>query len=505
MPEASRHVRSSIDDNDDGASGGILCFDARDCLEKQIEALAVGRNHHVVIEGRHGETIVAPSAQPSPTGQTVRCLCSTGRVQVSTGVSQPQRRPLRVAVLDHTADLGGAELALARLARAISPGVVELHVFAFAPGPLLKQIREAGHAAEMVPLPGGMAGLDRHSAGRLGPAIRSALRLLPFTWRLARRLRDLDVDVIHTTSLKADLISVPLAVLTRRPVVWHVHDRIAADYLPAMMVQVIRALARRVPAHVIANSAATGTTLPGVGRLRIAHPGLTPEQVAHQPRQAAPSGAPVVGVVGRISPTKAQLQFVKAAAIVAAQRPLVRFRVVGAATFGAEEYEARVRGEVARLGLTDRVDFVGFVDDPTREVDAMSVCVHTAAVPEPFGQVVVEAMARGVPVVATAGGGVDEILDPQSGEPLGWIVAPLDETALAAAISEALDNPEEALRRAARAWQRAASDFTIEGTADVIVSTWRQVASANKTRFRCLRQSPRKQGRLESRGRARVP
>lgn len=402
---------------------------------------------------------------------------------MSTGSPVACTRPLRVAVLDHTAVLGGAELALARLAAAIDPGDVELHVVTFSPGPLVERVRQAGHAAEVVPLPGTMAGLDRRSAGRLGTAVRSALRLGPFAWRLARRLRELDVDLVHTTSLKADLIGVPVAALSRRPLVWHVHDRIAPDYLPGSMVRLLRAIARRVPAHVIANSTATAATLPGVRRLTVAHPGLAPDQLAAAPRGPLAAQSPVVGVLGRISPTKAQLDFVRAAAIVAADHPDVRFRIVGAATFGAEDYERQVRDEVGLLGLADRVELTGFVDDPTSELEAMAVCVHTASVPEPFGQVVVEAMGRGVPVVATSGGGVDEILVPgEDGQALGWLAPAGDVAALAAAITRALDDPDEAADRARRAWERAATRFTVQRTAETITAVWQSVASGPSRR-----------------------
>jgi glycosyltransferase involved in cell wall biosynthesis len=386
-------------------------------------------------------------------------------------------------VLDHTADLGGAELALARLAAAVDPREVELYLLAFSPGPLVERVRRAGHAAEVRALSSGLSTMDRASAGRHRTAFSSAVRLVPFVVRLARRVRELDVDLVHTTSLKADLIGVPVAALSRRPLVWHVHDRIAPDYLPASMVRLLRTLARRAPAHVIANSAATAATLPGVRRLTVAHPGLAPEQLADTPRMPSTAQSPVVGVLGRISPTKAQLDFVRAAALAAADHPEARFRVVGAATFGADDYERRVREEVTSLGLTHRLEFTGFVDDPVRELDAMSVCVHTASVPEPFGQVVVEAMGRGVPVVAAAGGGVDEILTPdEEGQPLGWLVPPGDVTALARAIGEALDDPGEAGRRAHRAWERAGSRFTIDRTAGAITAVWRSVASGSLRR-----------------------
>lgn len=386
-------------------------------------------------------------------------------------------RPLRVAVLDHTAELGGAELALARLAAAIDPADVELVVLSFSPGPLVERIRQGGHVAEVVPLPGALAGLDRRSVGRLSTALRSALRLVPFVWRLSRRVRELDVDVVHTTSLKADLIGVPVSILARLPLVWHVHDRIAPDYLPASMVGLLRLLARHVPAHVIANSAATAATLPRVDRLTVAHPGLAPDQLAASAPGPLAGQSPVIGVLGRISPTKAQLEFVRAAARVATAHPEARFRVVGAATFGAEDYERIVRDEVTSRGLMDHFTFTGFVEDPTSELDRMTTCVHTASVPEPFGQVIVEAMARGVAVVATSGGGVDEILEPYGGEHVGWLVPPRDVPALAAAIIETIEEPEEADRRSRAGWAAARNRFTIERTAETVVGVWREVAS----------------------------
>lgn len=391
------------------------------------------------------------------------------------GASSAGGAPLRVAVLDHTAELGGAELALVRLLDHVDRSRFEVVVVLFSDGPLAGRLRASGHPVEVLPLDRDVTAVDRQAAGGL-QGIVSAARALPFVARLARRLRTLDVDLVHTTSLKADLLGVPAAALARRPLVWHVHDRIAPDYLPAPLVGLVRAAARRLPRRVIANSAATAATLPGVPRLTVAHPGLTADQVTPAPRRAQPEGPPVVGIVGRISPTKDQLTFVRAAATVAASLPGARFRVVGEPSFGAEAYAAEVAAEVRRLGLEDRFTFTGFVADVAGELDAMAVCVHAAAVPEPFGQVVTEAMARGVPVVATRGGGVTEILE-DGGVPLGWLVPPGDPVALATAVTHALSDPEEARVRAAAAWRSATERFDIERTAGTVMAVWEEVAA----------------------------
>jgi glycosyltransferase involved in cell wall biosynthesis len=390
-------------------------------------------------------------------------------------------RPLRVAVLDHTAELGGAELALCRLLDAVPPEVAEVTVVLFEEGPLVARLGRAGHRVDVVPLDRGLLRRQRADTGSsVLRSTRDALRVLPYAVRLGRRLRRLDVDVVHTTSLKADLVGIVAAAVARRPLVWHVHDRISPDYLPERTARVLRWLARRIPRHVVVNSRATAETLPRVRRLTTAYPGITSAQVAPA-RERLPEPA-VVGIVGRLSDTKGQLDFVRAAALVRVRHPEARFRIVGSAMFGQEEYERQVREEVAELGLVDRVDFTGFSEDPSTELDGMAVCVHASPTPEPFGQVVVEAMARGVPVVATRGGGVTEIVEPGTGEVHGTLVNPHDTRAMASAVIAILDHPVGAQARAEHARTYAAETFAIDRTAAAVTDVWRHVARPARRR-----------------------
>ena len=380
----------------------------------------------------------------------------------------------RVVILGHTAELGGAELALLRLLDAVRDPLIEVRVVLFSDGPLVGLLRDSGHPVEVLPLDGRVSRQTRHEAGRsLVGLARTVVVLIPFLLRLTRRLRALGVDVIQTNTLKADLVGVPVALLARRPLVWWMHDRIETDYLPTTTVRVVRWMARRFPRVVVANSRATGATLPGVRRLVVAYPGLAPEEIA-RPRSAHPSdGPPVVGIVGRLSDTKGQLEFVRAAALVASARPDSRFCIVGSAMFGQEEYEARVRDEVHRLGLAGVVEFTGFVADPVAEIDRLSVCVHASGTPEPFGQVITQAMVRGVPVVATRGGGVTEIVEPAGAPvPLGRLVTPGDVPGLARAVLEVLEDPGSARTQAEAARTWAAEHFTIARTADVMAAVW---------------------------------
>ena len=114
-------------------------------------------------------------------------------------------------------------------------------------------------------------------------------------------------------------------------------------------------------------------------------------------------------MIGRLAPWKGQSVFLRAFAQAFAGTD-VRAMVVGAALFGEEAYEQELRELADELGVGDRVDFLGFRSDVAVLMTQMDICVHASVVPEPFGQVIVEAMAAGIPVVAAAGGGAAEIV-----------------------------------------------------------------------------------------------
>jgi len=377
--------------------------------------------------------------------------------------------PVRVVVLDHTAQTGGAELALLRTVAALDPSRVDLTVLLFAEGPLVGRLRAVGARVEVLALDPRVAATGRHAVGRLG-----SLRAVPFVFRLARALRRLRPDVVHCTSLKADLIGLVAARLVRRRVVWHLHDRIAADYLPRPVVALVRWLARHAVTEVVVNSRATASTVLPLPRWTLAYPGLAPEQVGPDPIHRPTPTPPVVGIVGRISPTKGQREFLAAAALLADRFPDLRFRVIGDALFAEADYAEQVRAQAA--GLADRVEFTGWVADPVAELDRLTVMVHASPTPEPFGQVVVEAMARGVPVVATAGGGVDEIVLPRDAEPRGALVRPGDVAGLAAAVEALLRDPETTAARARQAWFGVRRDYPITATAEALTAVWCRLA-----------------------------
>lgn len=383
----------------------------------------------------------------------------------------------RVLLLDHTAQEGGAELALVRLAAAIGDRA-DLDALLFADGPVRARLTDAGVRTAIVKLDSAIATASRGSV--ITGIARSAGGALAFIPRLTRAIRESHANLVVANSLKSAVFAGIAAPLAGRRWVWHLHDRLAPDYLPRPLVHAMHLLASFGPQAIVVNSRATLETLPARARRKstIAYPGLPAEAFSEL---ATPDpAAPLVGIVGRISPTKGQREFLIAASAVADIHPDVRFAVVGAALFGEGEYETQLAELADTLGIGERTDFTGWVDDAPERMRRMTVVVHASPVPEPFGQVVAEAMAAGVPVIAAASGGVTEILDPAGSagsDPwgatsTGILVRPEDPQALAAAINDVLTYPSAASSRAAAARNDARHRFTIEQTADAVWRVW---------------------------------
>jgi glycosyltransferase involved in cell wall biosynthesis len=301
-----------------------------------------------------------------------------------------------------------------------------------------------------------------------------------YALRLARHLRAVKPDLVHTNTLKAGIYGSIAGRLAGVPVVWHVRDRIASDYLPRPAVPLVRALIATLPRAVIANSEATRATLRSTPEVtRVVY------SIVHDPvmRPSAPEGRSspdpfVVGMIGRLAPWKGQHVFLEAFAQAFSGGSEVAL-VVGEAMFGSEEesYAAELRELAQRLGIADRVEFRGFREDVWEELERMSVCVHASVVPEPFGQVIVEAMLSGVPVIATEGGGPSEIVT--SGED-GLLYPAGDVGALARALRQLRDDPVLATLLATNARRRAARFSSRESEA-ALMGVYRSVLGMGGT------------------------
>ncbi len=382
---------------------------------------------------------------------------------------------VRVVYLDHIARLSGGEIALLRLLPHMRG--VNAHVILGEEGPLADRLQQAGISVEVLPIAPSARDLRRETvrAGSASPA--AAWHTLTYILRLAHRLRALQPELVHTNSLKAGVYGSLAARLARVPLVWHVRDRIAEDYIPKPAVRLVRSLIRRLAGGVVANSAATLETLSSADRGRV-H-AVIPDSVERSPhaRTTATNGT-VFGMLGRIAPWKGQDLFLRAFAT-AFPGGKERAVVVGTPMFGEHDYERELHELVARLGLAGRVEFRGFREDIWRELACFDVLVHASVIPEPFGQVVIEGMAAGLAVIAPDEGGPAAVIaDGQTGR----LFHSRDADSLAGAMRVLRDDPaeRERLGDAARA---AVADYHPGAVAERLEGLYDRVRHEAVTRI----------------------
>ncbi|PXX58365.1 glycosyltransferase involved in cell wall biosynthesis [Nocardia tenerifensis] len=373
--------------------------------------------------------------------------------------------------LTHTAAPSGAELATLRLVSALrEQGRLDVAMVYTEDGPMVERMRERGIETRVV------RGRFDSRAMTIGSGplrlVAGFAALLRLGWTLGATARELGADVLVAESSKALVLGAVAARRARVPLVWQVHDRLAADYFGRLPTLVLHVLGRLFARGYLANSRTTLRTLrTGRRPARIAYPGVELGPDAPRPGQR-PSADTVVAVVGRLSPWKGQDVLLRAVA--ATKVPPRQVFLIGGTFFDEEPYRAELERLARELALP--VTFTGHVDDPAPYLRDADILVHSSVLPEPFGQVVVEGMHAGCAVIASTPGGPEEIIEPGVH---GLLVTGGDERQLTAALDTLIGDPGLRTRLATAARLRA-NDFDITETARTVAAFLDDLAQRNE-------------------------
>lgn len=278
------------------------------------------------------------------------------------------------------------------------------------------------------------------------------LRDLVTIWKVYRLIRRLKPDIVHTHTAKAGFVGRVAAWLAGVPVIVHTfHGHVFQGYFSPTMTRVFINLERmtaRMSGTVITlteglrRELAEQYRITDSSHITVLPLGLDLAPFAATPRKNGgfrrqyniPADAPLIGIVGRLVPVKNHNLFVEAAAKVRAQRPDARFVIVGDG-----EQRAEIEAQVAALDLRDAVTFTGWIQDVAPVYADLDVNV-ISSLNEGTPVSVIESLAAGCPVVATAVGGLPDLLDQGA---LGTLTPSGDADALANALIAALDNPPD--------------------------------------------------------------
>jgi glycosyltransferase involved in cell wall biosynthesis len=333
---------------------------------------------------------------------------------------------------------GGAERHLLEMWRRIDRSRFEVEIVCMrAEGLFLDDVRALGWPLHDL-------GVGRRIYGLSG--IRGLVRLVHH----ALRFRP---DVIHGYLFGPNLLAALAGRLARVPAVVIAKRNVDAFETPRQIA--VQRFAARLATHVTAVSEAVARTVVDLGvpreRITVIPNGVDASRFAARDGTAA-NGGPVIGSVGCLAPRKDYATLLEALALLGARGAGWRAELVGD---GPERgaLEARARS----LGLEGRVRFLGERDDIERLLAGFDVFVLSSR-EEGIPNALLEAMAAGLPSVATAVGGTPEVLS--DGE-TGWLVPAGAPAALAAALAEALEGRDEAARRGRAARRRVLEEMDI--------------------------------------------
>ena len=324
------------------------------------------------------------------------------------------------------------------------------------------------------------SGGRKEEAGRLRTKISSAYSLarqvVPGTVRLLRVIRREQIDLVHLNDVFiSNREGVVAARLAGVPCLSHIR---AFERLTRFD----RWLTRYVDAYVyISQAIARSHEEQGmpVDRGRVIYNALAPEEFDAAADRAGAraelgldASQQVVGLIGRLVAWKGHRVFLSAMASLAQGHPNLRGLIVGDGEMTEPAYQHELEMQAAELGLSERVVFTGYRAGIPALLPALDVLVHCSLRPEPFGRVIIEGMAAGVPVVGAADGAVPEIIEDGRS---GLLTPPGDAGALASAIQRLLDDHSlaDAVRHAAR--QRVCELFSVDAHVQQIQAVYQEL------------------------------
>jgi glycosyltransferase involved in cell wall biosynthesis len=369
---------------------------------------------------------------------------------------------LRVLYVNHTSRVSGGEISLLTLLSSLPAGLEA--TVACPPGELAERVVQLG--IDVHPIRGTDGSLRLHPLRTPQALVEMGQTAI----QVRRAAVATGADLVHANSIRAGIVATT-AASRRTPTVVHVRDCLPPGPLSSLT---LRAIGRADA--LIANSAHTQATLGSARRRshvvfnavdlsRFEAPEPTREQARH--RLGIDSDGPVLAVVAQITPWKGQDDAIEIARALAPSHPDLKLLLVGSPKFDstATRYDNRaflssLQQQAREHGLEDVACFLGEREDIPEVLRAVDLLL-VPSWEEPFGRSVVEAMAAGVPVVATDVGGPPEILS-DSGERLGLTLPPRQPRAWATAIEGLLADPQSLARTSRLAKESAWRRFGVE-------------------------------------------
>ncbi len=279
--------------------------------------------------------------------------------------------------------------------------------------------------------------------------------------------------IIHANNFRAAAVSVVPALITGRRLLWHARDMSRFR----LVSRICGFFCERIIA--VSNSVKNLLIEQGINPTKI-------DVVYNGTKVNSLSGRKAIKTefnngpirftnVGQFIPWKKQTLFVEAACLLTRKYIDVEFFIIGDDIFKRDhKYKIKLLNMIRNCAVPEKFTLLGWQENMEEMWNKVDCLVHTAD-REPFGRVIIEAMAHKVPVIAVNGGGPREIIQDDE---TGILVNPDDAEALSKAMLRIAQNKELAIRLAESGYERVISDFSAEKTAENIRRIYNEVLAA---------------------------
>ncbi len=379
-----------------------------------------------------------------------------------------------ILYIDTENDIGGAEVSLIELLRKLDRQKYRRLVALPRKGRLSKELKTMGVPVHFIK----MSEFTRRNTPQ--KYILDTLFFIPCVLELLLLIKKYEVSLIHTNNVRAHFYGSMAGVLARIPVVWHIRDiyRDESTFI-RMVSKPFYPLARKVMA--ISNAVAKAFIEESglSGKVKVVYNGV--DLAKFNPGVIDTSKIrgefsldgifPLIGLVGVLGRWKGQEEFLQAASRLVKVFPKAKFLIVGDSLIDDRGYKERLKGMVNTLGITSHVIFTGFRED----IPEILGCLDLLVLPshnEPFGRVLVEAMAMKKAVVGTDSGGIPEIVvDGKT----GLLVPPNNANLLASGMAKILKDRDKLKKMGRLGRKRAETLFTVENYVKGVIKIYTEI------------------------------
>ncbi len=301
------------------------------------------------------------------------------------------------------------------------------------------------------------------------------IHLIRTSFRVHKITKKTKPKVVHANGFYAVIVSVLAVVVTRRSLVWHARDFVRfglTSRICSLLCKRVIAVSDAVKGHLIRQGVKPEN-------IDVVHNGVEVSGFdCLRPRAIGPkhTSAPVrFASIGQFVPWKKQTIFLEAAEKLVRKGEDAEFLIVGDDIFGRDpKYKATLLNLVRNSEIAERVSYLGWQENMENTWQKINCLVHTAD-REPFGRVVIEAMAHAIPVIAVNGAGPSEII--QNGK-TGILVNANDTDKLSEVMAKIAHDEALARRLALAGHKQVISHFSAEETARRVTEIYERVLAA---------------------------